>query len=66
MKDRALQPRQLARWEEALPHAALAALAGAGHWPHEEAPADVSGALQRFLAGATARNAPVPTHTTQP
>jgi haloalkane dehalogenase len=66
MKDRALRPHQLARWEEALPHAALAALASAGHWPHEEAPEAVTGALQRFLSGATARNAPVPTHTTQP
>jgi haloalkane dehalogenase len=66
MRDRALRPHHLARWEEALPQAALAPVAEAGHWPHEETPAAVVGALQRFLAGEIPRNTPVPTHTTQP
>jgi haloalkane dehalogenase len=66
LKDRALRPRHLARWEEALPQAALTPVADAGHWPHEEAPGTVLGALQRFLAGDIPRNTPVPTHTTLP
>ena len=66
MKDRALRPRQLARWEEALPQAALAPVTDAGHWPHEEAPGTVLAALQRFLAGEIPRNTPVTPHTTQP
>lgn len=55
LRDSALPPEQLARWREALPHAAVLALEEAGHWPHEEAPEEVAGAIARFLdADATA------------
>ena len=49
MKDGAFRPHQLARWREALPHASFVELAGAGHWPHEEAPDDVLAAMRSFL-----------------
>jgi haloalkane dehalogenase len=53
MKDTAFRPHFLARWRRALPHAAVVELAGAGHWPHEEEPEAVIGALEPFLtAGA--------------
>jgi pimeloyl-ACP methyl ester carboxylesterase len=48
MRDTAFQPRQLARWSEALPDATVVQVA-AGHWPHEEAPDDVASAIRRFL-----------------
>jgi len=47
--DRALPPSVLSRWRQALPHARVAQLAGVGHWPQEEAPADVAGLLDGFL-----------------
>jgi haloalkane dehalogenase len=50
MKDTAFRPHLLARWRRALPHAAVAELVGAGHWPHEEEPEAVIGALEPFLA----------------
>ena len=50
MKDRAFRPSQLARWRTALPHATVVELPGAGHWPHEEAPAEVIAQLTAFLA----------------
>lgn len=50
MKDPALPPRLLGRWREALPHAHIAELATAGHWPHEEAPAEVAAQIAAFLA----------------
>ena len=50
MKDTAFRPHLLARWRRALPHAAVAELEGAGHWPHEEEPEAVIGALEPFLA----------------
>jgi haloalkane dehalogenase len=50
MKDPAFQPRQLARWREALPAARVVELAGAGHWPHEEEPERVIEAVRAFLA----------------
>lgn len=49
MKDSAFQPYQLARWQSLLPHATVARIDGAGHWPHEEEPARVIEAIQRFL-----------------
>ena len=49
MRDSAFRPRQLARWREALPHARVVEIAGAGHWPHEEAPDEVVAALRAFL-----------------
>jgi haloalkane dehalogenase len=49
MKDRALQPDQLERWRGLLPGAHVETIAGAGHWPHEEEPARVIEAIERFL-----------------
>jgi haloalkane dehalogenase len=49
MKDSAFQPYQLDRWQQLLPEAAVARIAGAGHWPHEEEPARVIDALRRLL-----------------
>jgi pimeloyl-ACP methyl ester carboxylesterase len=49
MKDTAFQPYQLERWRSLLPEAAVVEIAGAGHWPHEEDPAAVTAAIDRFL-----------------
>lgn len=49
LKDSAFQPYQLARWQALLPHAATVTLEHAGHWPHEEEPARVVEAIERFL-----------------
>ena len=49
MKDSAFQPYQLERWRTLLPEAEVAAIEGAGHWPHEEEPALVVAAIERFL-----------------
>jgi len=49
MKDSAFQPYQLERWRTLLPEAQVAAIDNAGHWPHEEEPERVIGAIQRFL-----------------
>jgi haloalkane dehalogenase len=49
-KDPAFPYRYLARWREALPRAAVLELP-VGHWPHEEAPAEVEQALWEFLTG---------------
>jgi haloalkane dehalogenase len=48
MKDSAFRPALLARWREAVPHARVHPLEGAGHWPHEELP----GEFNEALAGA--------------
>jgi pimeloyl-ACP methyl ester carboxylesterase len=50
MKDRAFPPRLLARWKETLPGAPVSELPDSGHWPHEEEPEKVIGALRGFLA----------------
>ena len=50
LKDRAFEPRLLARWREALPEARVAELPDSGHWPHEEEPETVIRALRDFLA----------------
>lgn len=48
-RDPALGARVLARWQSILPSAETVGL-DVGHWPHEEAPAAVAAALDRFLA----------------
>jgi haloalkane dehalogenase len=50
MKDTAFQPHQLARWLSLVPAAQVCRLGSAGHWPHEEEPAAVIGAITTFLA----------------
>jgi haloalkane dehalogenase len=47
--DRALPPRLLERFRQAWPQARIQELAGVGHWPHEEAPAEVARVLDEFL-----------------
>jgi len=49
MKDSAFQPYQLERWKRLLPAAQVETIEGAGHWPHEEEPARVVSAIERFL-----------------
>ena len=49
MKDTALKPAQLARWQQLLPGATVAKLAAAGHWPHEEDPHRVIEEIGRFM-----------------
>jgi haloalkane dehalogenase len=49
MKDTAFQPYQLERWRSLLPDAVVAEIPAAGHWPHEEEPAAVITAIERFL-----------------
>jgi haloalkane dehalogenase len=49
MKDSAFKPRMLEKWSEALPHARRIEIDGAGHWPHEEDPLAVLGALRDFM-----------------
>ena len=49
MKDSAFKPYQLARWRSLVPNASVVEIAGAGHWPHEEEPALVIAAMERFL-----------------
>lgn len=50
MKDSAFRPHLLERWHRLLPDAEIHRLHDVGHWPHEEAPASVAEALERFLA----------------
>jgi haloalkane dehalogenase len=54
MKDRALPPRLLDRWRQALPSAEVIELPHAGHWPHEETPTAVLTHLRRFLGSRRA------------
>ena len=49
MKDSAFPPYQLERWRSLLPNAVVEPIAAAGHWPHEEEPAAVIAAMERFL-----------------
>jgi haloalkane dehalogenase len=56
MKDTAFQPYQLARWQSLLPDADIRRLDSAGHWPHEEEPAEVVDAIARFLERSNATN----------
>jgi haloalkane dehalogenase len=48
-KDPAFPPAYLARWRAAVPRARVVEVP-AGHWPHEEMPDAVIGALREFLA----------------
>jgi haloalkane dehalogenase len=49
MKDSAFLPVQLERWRRLLPAARIVEIADAGHWPHEERPDLVIGAVREFL-----------------
>ena len=49
LKDSAFQPYQLERWRQLLPNAHVETIEGAGHWPHEEEPARVIAAIERFV-----------------
>ena len=49
MRDSAFLPAHLQRWREGLPHARVVELP-VGHWPQEEAPAEVARAVREFLA----------------
>jgi haloalkane dehalogenase len=49
LKDTAFRPHVLDRWRKELPDATVLALQDAGHWPHEEAPAEVAEAIADFL-----------------
>ena len=49
MKDGAFQPYHLDRWQQLLPEAEVVRIAEAGHWPHEEEPAQVIDAMRRFI-----------------
>jgi haloalkane dehalogenase len=49
LKDSAFRPHQLAKWRDALPTAQVVELPGAGHWPHEEEPAQVLSAIGAFV-----------------
>jgi pimeloyl-ACP methyl ester carboxylesterase len=48
-KDTAFPPAMVQRWRQALPNAHVVELP-VGHWPHEEASADVIAALREFLS----------------
>jgi pimeloyl-ACP methyl ester carboxylesterase len=64
-EDRVLPPAHGERWTELLPSARLELIADAGHLPHVEAPATVSGLIAAFLsaprAEAVRAGAPVAT-----
>jgi haloalkane dehalogenase len=49
LADPAFGPALLNRWRQRLPHASVVDLEGVGHWPHEEDPARVVGAIRQFL-----------------
>lgn len=49
MKDSAFGRRYLERWKEVLPQAQIMEVPDAGHWPQEEEPDKVIGALRTFL-----------------
>ncbi len=49
LKDSAFKPHQLERWQRLLPNASVVKIETAGHWPHEEEPARVIGAIEVFL-----------------
>ncbi len=49
LRDGAFPAPQLARWRQVMPRAEVLELPAAGHWPHEEAPAEVLAAVRAFL-----------------
>jgi haloalkane dehalogenase len=61
MKDRAFPPRYLEKWREALPAAEVVELPDAGHWPHEEASAEVLEHLRAFLTHSDPSARPIVT-----
>lgn len=50
MRDTAFRPHVLERWQTLLPEAEVLRIPEAGHWPHEEAPAEVAECIREFLA----------------
>ena len=50
MRDSAFQPSLLRRWQRTFPRARTTSLDGAGHWPHEESPAEFVAALRSTVA----------------
>jgi len=52
MDDPTFQPEDLERWQTVFPDASVLSLAGVGHFPQEEAPAQVRNAVRDFLAVA--------------
>lgn len=51
--DKTIPPHHHHALAQRVPHAVTAEIAGAGHYPHETAPAPVLAAMQAFLAGST-------------
>ncbi len=49
MQDPSFTPQHLSRWQRALPDAQTLDIGNAGHWPHEEQPQIVAGAVRCFL-----------------
>jgi haloalkane dehalogenase len=49
VRDSAFQPYVLDRWVAAYPHARTHRILEAGHWPHEEAPDEVTAAIAAFV-----------------
>jgi haloalkane dehalogenase len=49
MKDSAFPPSTLDRWRVGVPHARIVPFEDAGHWPHEEVPAEFNLALGEAL-----------------
>ena len=49
MRDSAFRPYLLERWQRTFPHAQTVEVKDAGHWPHEEEPAAVVGALRQVI-----------------
>jgi haloalkane dehalogenase len=60
MKDSAFKPAVLQRWRDAVPHAAVRTFADAGHWPHEELPAEFTAAVADALGRARFLQPPLP------
>lgn len=58
LADTALRPHLLARWKATLPEARVVEYAGAGHWPHEEIPAQVARDLGGWLGATAGRRSP--------
>lgn len=51
--DKVLPPAYGAAWRKAIPNATLSTIAGAGHVPHVEKPAETAGAITNFQRDAT-------------
>ena len=64
-KDPAFGMSQLTRWRSELPNARVVELS-VGHWPQEEAPAEVSDALRTFLSETRLAQSNDGSHTARP